>query len=43
MKRTLYFKNKPIIVGTSTIAGPKESAGSIRSRAWLHELPPLHG
>lgn len=29
MKRTIYFKNKPVIVGTSTIAGPKESAGSI--------------
>ncbi len=29
MKRTIYFKNKPIIVGASSIAGPKESAGSI--------------
>ena len=29
MKRTIYFKNKPTIVGVSTVAGPKESAGSI--------------
>lgn len=29
MFRTIYFKNKPVIVGTSTIAGPKESCGSI--------------
>lgn len=29
MKRTIYFKNKPVIVGTSSIAGPKESQGSI--------------
>lgn len=29
MKRTIYFKNKPTIVGTGTIAGPKESSGSI--------------
>lgn len=27
--RTVYFKNKPVIVATSTIAGPKESEGSI--------------
>ena len=29
MKRTIYFKNKPVILGVSTIAGPKESSGSI--------------
>ena len=29
MKRTIYYKNKPIIIGTSTVAGPKESKGSI--------------
>lgn len=29
MKRTLYFKNHPKIIATSTIAGPKESNGSI--------------
>ncbi len=29
MKRTIYFKNKPTIIGASTIAGPKESEGSI--------------
>ncbi|MBO5067956.1 MAG: stage V sporulation protein AD, partial [Clostridia bacterium] len=29
MKRTIYFKNKPVIIGASSIAGPKESAGSI--------------
>ena len=29
MKRTIYFKNKPVISGTSSIAGPKESCGSI--------------
>jgi len=29
MKRTIYFKNKPIIIGTSSVAGPKESQGSI--------------
>ena len=29
MSRTIIFKNKPIIIGASTIAGPKESEGSI--------------
>ena len=29
MKRTIYFNNKPIISGVSTIAGPKESSGCI--------------
>ena len=29
MKRTIYFKNKPKIIGSSSIAGPKESSGSI--------------
>ncbi len=29
MKRTIYFKNKPVISGVSTIAGPKESEGCI--------------
>ena len=29
MKRTIYFKNMPTIVGTASIAGPKESEGSI--------------
>lgn len=29
MNTTIYFKNKPIIVGASTVAGPKESCGSI--------------
>ena len=29
MKRTIFFKNKPKIVATSTIAGPKESSGSL--------------
>ena len=29
MKRTIYFKNHPKIIATSTIAGPKESNGSI--------------
>ena len=29
MKRTIYFKNKPCIIATSSIAGPKESQGSI--------------
>lgn len=29
MRRTIIFKNKPVIIGTSTIAGPKESEGSI--------------
>lgn len=29
MKRTVFFKNKPVIVGTSTVAGPKESQGCI--------------
>ena len=27
--RTLIFNNKPRIIATSTIAGPKESSGSI--------------
>lgn len=30
MKRTIYFKNKPTIVGVSTVGGPKECAGSLR-------------
>ncbi len=29
MNRTIIFKNKPSIIGTSTVAGPKESSGSI--------------
>ncbi len=29
MKRTIYFKNKPQIIATGTVAGPKESSGSI--------------
>ena len=29
MKRSMQFFNKPAIIGTSTIAGPKESNGSI--------------
>ena len=29
MKRTIYFKNHPKIIATSTVAGPKESNGSI--------------
>ena len=29
MKRTIYFKNNPVIIGASSIAGPKESEGSI--------------
>ena len=30
MKRTIFFKNKPKIIGTSSIAGPKESNGSLK-------------
>ena len=29
MKRTYFFKNKPRIIGTFSVAGPKESHGSI--------------
>ncbi len=29
--RTIFFKNKPVIVATSSIGGPKESQGSISS------------
>ncbi len=29
MKRTIYFKNKPVIIGAGSIGGPKESEGSI--------------
>ena len=29
MKRTIYYKNKPKIIGVSSVAGPKESNGSI--------------
>lgn len=29
MKRTMYFKNKPVIIGAGSIGGPKESEGSI--------------
>lgn len=29
MKRTIYFKNKPTIIATSSVGGPKESSGSI--------------
>ena len=31
MLRTIFFKNKPVIVGTSSISGPKEAKGSIGS------------
>ncbi len=31
MKRTIFFKNKPTIVGASTIAGPKECMGKVGS------------
>ncbi len=27
--RTIYFKNKPVIIATSSVAGPKESSGCI--------------
>ena len=30
-KHTIYFKNKPVIIGTHTIAGPKEGEGSVGS------------
>lgn len=30
MKRTIFFNNKPKIIGNSAIAGPKESNGSIK-------------
>jgi len=29
MSRTIFFKNSPVITGTYTVAGPKESRGSI--------------
>ncbi|MBQ8426375.1 MAG: stage V sporulation protein AD [Clostridia bacterium] len=29
MRRTICFNNKPVILGVSTVAGPKESSGSI--------------
>lgn len=29
MKRTIVFKNSPAIIGSSSVAGPKESSGSI--------------
>lgn len=29
MKKTIYFKNKPSIVGASTVGGPKECSGSL--------------
>ncbi len=29
MQRTFYFKNKPSIIGVSTIAGPKECVGEV--------------
>ncbi len=35
MNRTIYFKNKPKIIGAYTIAGPKESSGSISK--FIHE------
>lgn len=35
MKRTFYFKNSPVISGVYTVAGPKESAGSIGE--YIHE------
>ena len=28
-KHTIFFNNKPRIIGTSTIAGPKESQGCL--------------
>ena len=30
MTRTIFFKNQPRIIGTSSVAGPKECAGSIK-------------
>ena len=30
MKRTIIYKNKPVISGTFTVAGPKESNGSLK-------------
>ena len=33
--RTIYFKNKPKIISTYTVAGPKESSGSIAD--YIHE------
>lgn len=30
MMRTIYFKNKPVVSGASSIAGPKESCSGIR-------------
>ena len=29
MYRTIFFKNKPTIIGRSTVAGPKEGRGAI--------------
>ena len=29
MHRTIIFKNKPTIIGRSTVAGPKEAHGAI--------------
>ncbi len=34
--QTIYYKNKPIITATSTIAGPKESQGQIASFLDVH-------
>lgn len=31
MYRTIFFKNKPVIIGTSTVCGPKEAKGSLAS------------
>lgn len=30
MKRTFYFKNKPSIIGVSSVGGPKECAGTLK-------------
>ncbi len=35
MNRTIYFKNRPKIIGAYTVAGPKESSGSIAK--YIHE------
>jgi len=38
MNRTYYFKNKPKICGSFTVAGPKESNGSVKDYIMAKKL-----
>ncbi|MBQ3115609.1 MAG: stage V sporulation protein AD [Clostridia bacterium] len=43
MKRTIFFNNKPKIIGCSAVAGPKESSGSIKDYIQIKLLDDMFG